>query len=159
MALTPKREMFALAVAGGTSQSEAYRLIYSTSKMTANSIAVEAHRLAKIPNVSLRIRQVQIKLGEGVGWDKQRLIQSNGWVYEGAYGEGDWTGARAALAELAKLLGAYDQPEMPQAPVVNITEVLNINDFSQLTEEQAKALAGVLRNYIAARRSSESRTD
>ncbi len=53
--LTAKQEEFSVAVAGGKSQSDAYRQAYDAENMTQSQIWVESSTLAKNPKVADRI--------------------------------------------------------------------------------------------------------
>lgn len=53
--LTAKQEEFSVAVAGGKSQSDAYRQAYDAENMTPSQIWVESSTLAKNPKVADRI--------------------------------------------------------------------------------------------------------
>ncbi len=64
MALTPKREAFALAFVETGNGSEAYRRAFKAEKMSAAAIAVEASRLTSDPKVALRVKELQAKAVE-----------------------------------------------------------------------------------------------
>lgn len=67
--LTPKQERFAQLVVELGSQSEAYRRAYeSTAK--AESVHVEASRIANDPMVSLRIQEIRDRLAELEIWKR-----------------------------------------------------------------------------------------
>ena len=58
--LTLRREHFCQAfVVNGGNGSDAYRKAFSAENMSAPAIRVEASRLLDVPNVSLRIRELQ----------------------------------------------------------------------------------------------------
>lgn len=57
--LTAQQEAFAVAVAAGSSLSDAYRAAYKAGRMTAKQIHEEASKLASKPKVSQRIRALQ----------------------------------------------------------------------------------------------------
>lgn len=63
MALTDKRERFVQELIKGKSQREAYKLAgYKTDAMTDNAIDVEASKLFKNPEVSLRYEELRSRL-------------------------------------------------------------------------------------------------
>lgn len=63
--LTDKQQKFVLNyVINGNNASEAYRCSYDCSKMSANSIAVEASKLLKNPNVALWVKQANANVQE-----------------------------------------------------------------------------------------------
>jgi len=57
--LTPKQEKFALLVAQGMTQADAYRGAYSAKKMKPESVQVEASKLMSSPMVSLRVENLR----------------------------------------------------------------------------------------------------
>jgi phage terminase small subunit len=67
VSLTAKREKFAQAIASGMSQAAAYREAFSTAKMSAPAIYVEAGRLVDDPKVSLRIAELRAPAVAAVG--------------------------------------------------------------------------------------------
>ena len=58
MMLTIKQDTFALGVTDGLSLSDAYRQSYSAEHMKSPTIHVEASRLAALPKVTLRLREL-----------------------------------------------------------------------------------------------------
>lgn len=58
--LTAKQEKFALGVASGLSQSEAYRQAYDASKTTASVVHVKASELAANGKVAVRIAELRV---------------------------------------------------------------------------------------------------
>lgn len=56
--LTAKQEAFAREIAKGATNSEAYRLAYNAEGMKPESIHSEASRVANVPAVSSRIREL-----------------------------------------------------------------------------------------------------
>ena len=59
MALTAKMEMFALGVASGLSQTEAYRRAYNAENMKPAVIAVKASELLRNGNVAVRLTELR----------------------------------------------------------------------------------------------------
>ncbi len=53
--LTPKQDKFALGVAAGLNQSDAYRMAYSASGMQPKQVWEEASKLRRNPKVAQRI--------------------------------------------------------------------------------------------------------
>ena len=56
--LTPKQEAFAVAVAGGASKKDAYKVAYNALQMADATIYVRASELAKHPAVAARIAEL-----------------------------------------------------------------------------------------------------
>ena len=75
MALTPKQESFAQAVAGGMNQSEAYRLAYATSAMAPATVWNNAYVLAKHNDVATRIQEIRDAVTAHKVWSKQQLVE------------------------------------------------------------------------------------
>lgn len=64
MALTPKQEAFAQAVASGKNQSDAYRAAYAAGKMKASSINVNASKLMADAKVAQRVAELRAPAAE-----------------------------------------------------------------------------------------------
>jgi hypothetical protein len=60
--LTDKQERFAIAVAEGKTQADAYREAYDTGKMTNKSIVENASKLMVNANVAPRIEELRTKV-------------------------------------------------------------------------------------------------
>lgn len=140
--LTQKQEKFALRYFECGNASEAYRHAYSTGKMSENAIAVEAHRVLKSPNVSLRIKELKAEAEKESKWNVQKLIEKHTKMFEIASGEKeaprivvegtgkgyteareynmrqvDLASARGHLIEIGKLIGAYDKDNSQKAGI------------------------------------------
>lgn len=67
--LTPKRQAFADAIVAGKNPSEAYRAAgYSCARMSAKSIANEASKLLRHPDISPRIEEARKAAAESAKW-------------------------------------------------------------------------------------------
>lgn len=75
MAMTPKREAFARAVASGKSQAAAYREAFSTKGMNLKTLYEEASRVAARPEVSAMIKELQAKAADIVVMDKAKILR------------------------------------------------------------------------------------
>jgi len=65
MALTEKQEAFCQAYINlDGKKSEAYRSAYDADSMNSNSVAVEAQKLFKDPNIALRIEELHSEIRE-----------------------------------------------------------------------------------------------
>lgn len=62
--LTEKQEKFCQAYITFGNKSEAYRVAYDADAMNTNSVRVAAHEVYNVPNVSLRIEQLQKEIRE-----------------------------------------------------------------------------------------------
>lgn len=64
MALTPKQEKFAQAVASGMNQSDAYRHAYAVKSMKPSSVNVNASKLMADAKVSQRVAELRKPVAE-----------------------------------------------------------------------------------------------
>lgn len=62
--LTPKQEAFAMAVASGLTQADAYRSAYNASKMLPATVQNKAHVLMKNGEISARVRELRKPIAE-----------------------------------------------------------------------------------------------
>lgn len=62
--LTPRREAFALAVASGMSQADAYRASFSTRRMKPETVWQAGSRLLADSTVRTRVRQLRAQIAE-----------------------------------------------------------------------------------------------
>lgn len=72
LGLTTKQEAFAEAVVAGKSLSAAYREAYDAKGMTDEAVRVEASRLLVHPNVSLRVKSLNVEKE-----DQRRMLAVN----------------------------------------------------------------------------------
>lgn len=129
MALTPKREAFALAFVETGNGSEAYRRAFKAEKMSAAAIAVEASRLVADPKVALRVKALQaahVERHEITVDDLLRELEEARKV--ASFGDKPQAGAMvAATMGKAKLLGLLtDKTEIAGkdgGPVETITRI------------------------------------
>ena len=108
--LTPQQEAFAVALAKGYSQSDAYRAAYNVKPTTtAESVHVSASRMAKRPNVQSRVRQL---LSESRIADIDNMGQA--WrdlldIYQEARDEKNYNAAAQLMRQRLTGLGALQQ--------------------------------------------------
>ena len=62
--LTPKQEAFVQNIIQGKSQADAYRSAYDTSRMSDNSVYVNASKLMDNAKVTLRIKELRDELAK-----------------------------------------------------------------------------------------------
>ena len=72
--LTIKEELFAQNYIKTGNASEAYRLSYNAKNMQQTSVVVNASKILKRTNVSLRVKQLQDKLAEKQDISKERIL-------------------------------------------------------------------------------------
>ena len=74
--LTAQQEKFCQCIADGMTQTDAYRASYKTSGMVANSIHVNASKLAADAKVKLRITELKSALAEKAMWTREDSVQT-----------------------------------------------------------------------------------
>ena len=151
--LTPLQELFAHLAVTERNKSVAYRMVYNAENMKPSTVNREAHRLVNNPKIATRIRQLQADLANRMDWNRDRLVDMQGSIFESAYVAGHWGQATAALREVAKLVGAYEQPD--GLPSINIFGVEGY-DFSEFEPTEISAIIRFIRMVVGARRESEA---
>ena len=76
MALTPKQEAFAQAIASGCNQSDAYRQAYNASAMKPQSVQVKASELMKNGNVSVRVDFLRAEVASRGLWTREDSVRT-----------------------------------------------------------------------------------
>lgn len=74
--LTAQQEKFCQCVADGMTQADAYRAAYKAGGMTANSIHVNASKLAADAKVALRVAELKNALAEKAMWTREDSVQT-----------------------------------------------------------------------------------
>ena len=74
--MTPKQEAFAIAVAGGNNQADAYRIAYDAQNMKATTIASKASILRTDGNVRAMIDSLKKDLADKELWSREDSIQA-----------------------------------------------------------------------------------
>ena len=75
MSLTPKQEKFAVLVAEGSTQADAYREAYDVSNMQNNTIQEEASRLMRNHDISARVKGIQGKAAKSAEVTLEEIVQ------------------------------------------------------------------------------------
>lgn len=75
MALTPKQEAFAHAVASGKTQADAYRAAFNAAKMKAETIAQAASRLMANSNVRAMVEKHREQLANRHLWTREDSVR------------------------------------------------------------------------------------
>ncbi|MCH4184025.1 MAG: hypothetical protein LKF61_00890 [Eggerthellaceae bacterium] len=81
---TSKQKAFADAVIAGVNPGEAYKAVYSCTRMNAHNISTEAGRLLKNPVVAPLVREGRRKATEHAQWTRERSIKGLMEVYNDA---------------------------------------------------------------------------
>ena len=109
--LTMKQLKYADAVSEGTSQSNAYRWAYDTSKMARKTIWEAASRLRKNPKVAARILELEIEKEARLRMQafsrEDRVLRELETI---AFGDGPTPVRLKALQLLGKHVGLFDTP-------------------------------------------------
>ncbi len=74
--MTPKQEAFAIAVAGGKNQADAYRSAYDSKNMKATTIASKASILMTDGNVRAMIDNLKQQLADKELWTREDSIRA-----------------------------------------------------------------------------------
>lgn len=75
MGLTPKRRAFVNAIVSGMNPSEAYRAAGYSERMGARSVAVEANKLMRNPDISLAILKGQAEAVKKAIWSRETALE------------------------------------------------------------------------------------
>lgn len=151
--LTPLQEMFAHLAVTERNRSDAYRKVYNAENMNSASVNREASRLMHNHKITTRIRELQADLADRMTWDRNRLVDMQGDIFQAAYVAGHWGQATAALREIAKLVGAYEQPD--GLPSINIFGVEGY-DFTEFEPAEISAIIRFIRMVVGTRRDAEA---
>lgn len=76
MALTPKQESFAQAVASGKTQADAYRSAYDASRMKQETIASKASILMADGNIRARVDELRKELSDKGLWSREDSVKA-----------------------------------------------------------------------------------
>ena len=115
MSLTVKQNEFVIEIAGGASQSSAYRSAYNTQNMSQKTIWEEASRLRRHPKVAARIMELEAE--KEARRRMQALSQEDKVLQELekiAFGDGPASGRLKALELLGKHVGLFRPKEVPE---------------------------------------------
>lgn len=103
MSLTPRQELFAQEYVKTGSQSEAYRLSYSSKNMLPATVNNNAYKLLQNNEIVTRVNQIKKELEKRHNIDIDWCIEKLKLIVED-----DETDRVSAVDKLMKHLGAYD---------------------------------------------------
>lgn len=83
MAMTPKQERFAQAIADGMTQADAYRHAYDAGGMKDSSIHVNASKLLSDTKVAQRVKELKAKVAEKALWTREKSVLALAEIAEG----------------------------------------------------------------------------
>ncbi|CDN87344.1 Terminase small subunit [Hydrogenophaga intermedia] len=119
--LTPQQELFALALAKGVSQAEAYRQAYPRSqRWKADAVHQQASRTAADPKVSARVTELRRQVAEKTVLESVEIIQE---VY------------RLAVSDIADLMDADGKLLPPNKIPLNTRRALasiKVDEFGRI---------------------------
>lgn len=75
MALTAKQEAFCQAIAGGSTQADAYRFAYDADNMTDAVVYVKASELMANGNISVRVTELKEELAAKLLWTRTDSVK------------------------------------------------------------------------------------
>ena len=114
MGLTVKQNEFVAEIAGGASQTLAYRSAYNTQNMSQKTIWEEASRLRRHPKVAARIIELE---AEKEARRRMHALSREDRVLQElekiAFGDGPASGRLKALELLGKHVGLFKPKEVP----------------------------------------------
>lgn len=113
--LTTKQEKFILSIVEGMNKTEAYKAVYDTSKMKANTINKKAYDLFNKPNIQKRYNELMQEVKESSIWTLDRAVEDLIWLKEEAKRDIEDKGLKqansnaflSAVKELNTLLDLY----------------------------------------------------
>lgn len=82
--LTTKQEKFILSIVEGMNKTEAYKAVYDTSKMKANTINKKAYDLFNKPNIQARYEELMQEVKENSIWTLEKAVEDLIWLKEEA---------------------------------------------------------------------------
>ena len=106
--LTPKQEKFVEGIVSGKNPSEAYRQAYNTSANN-NTIAKEAQKILKNPNITPIIEQKKAKIEEELIYTAKDSFLNLNFAQEKAIESGNIQAYLKAEELKGKLLGLYTE--------------------------------------------------
>jgi phage terminase small subunit len=133
--LTQKQERFAILVAQGKSQSDAYRGAYDASGMNENAIWVEASRLMDNPRVSLRVKETQDKAAKRAEVTLEEIVEGIREAAQIARTKEEANALTNAYMGLAKVTGQIvDKKEIAGKDGKPFTIVVEKEEHKELLE-------------------------
>lgn len=107
MTLTAKQENFAQAVAGGMTQSDAYRSAYEAGNMKPETVQKRASELAADGEVAGRVASLRLALESKGLWTRERSVTALAAIADGS--EAKANEIVAAIKEL-NLMHGFNAP-------------------------------------------------
>ena len=132
--LTSKQEAFAQAVAANLSLSDAYRKAYNTTTTKATSVHPTASKLARDPNVALRIEELKQESAIESSWTRERYVLELWRRSQAAANKGQYASSIKALELIARAcgIGGSDRVEHTGTVGVELLARLSMADLERL---------------------------
>jgi len=105
--LTAKQEAFALAIASGVSQADAYRMSYNHEGMQDNTVHSRACELAKDSKIAARIAELRAPAIEAAQLTLKSHMEELDRLSRLAEADGKWQAAIKAQELRGKVSGLY----------------------------------------------------
>lgn len=113
--LTTKQQQFVLKIVEGMNKTEAYKAVYDTSKMKANTINKKAYELFNKENIQAHYDELMQEIKESSIWTLDRAVEDLIWLKEEAKLDIEDKGLKqansnaflSAIKELNTLLDLY----------------------------------------------------
>ena len=103
--LTPKQEVFVQGIIKGLSQADAYREAYNCSKMSDNSIYVNASKLVSDAKIAQRLKELREQLATPNIMSAQKRLE---WLTGVIQSEEETTGDKLRAVDIMnKMQGEY----------------------------------------------------
>lgn len=129
MALTPKQEAFAHAVASGSTQADAYRIAFDVGEKTKpETVQANASRLMADSMVSARVKELRDQLAEMALWTRLDSVQTLADIAKG-YAEDAKTSDRVSAVKALNAMHGWDA-----ASKIELSGNLNHNHKTSLDD-------------------------
>lgn len=121
-----KHERFAQAVALGMSAAKAYRQHVAGKNAADSTIETEGPALARLPQVSLRISELQekvaAKIEAGFNMTRDKWLEKLAVIANDAHQTGDFSAATGALTQIGKAADFYAPAKVEVSGTVSIVQ-------------------------------------
>lgn len=124
--LTPKQEAFALAIASGSSQSEAYRRAYNVSEnIKPQTVNKRASELMANGDISGRVSELRQSAELSVSMTLEQHLNDLKRLRDAAVEDKKWGAAITAEVARGKAAGLVNEYPTTPSPILNICIMLN----------------------------------
>lgn len=139
MALTPKQENFAQAIADGKSQADAYRCAYNAAAMKPETIRKRASELIRDRDVAAMVALLRQQLSDKCMWSREDSIRTLKTVID----NDDASAARIAAVKELNAMHGFNAPVKTEITGKDGGPIANTHAIAPaLTPEQWTAAFG-----------------